>query len=559
MLSGGGDHQESRNELAITTYYKNSGGLNMSTKKEFPSLIFTDDAWILNTEPPVSIEDLRQKVVGSYAGTSGGFWWSVGDHEVYNYETEIGERFGEDIKIDSTAYSFVHSSEQGMDERIAKNVRHLLACGGTLQILSELCREVEMPFFPRVRMNSHYVIDPSHPGYGRFRRDHPEWLIGQPGEVLPKYSIEWALRTGLNYAVAAVRDYMEQITCEVFEGFEVDGVEMDFMRHPGYFRMEEAYAQRYLMTDLVQRVKTRLDAVSLARGKPLRLAVRVPPTLADSVRVGLDVETWIKQGLVDIVVVGGGFIAFETPLLEFVEAAAGTNCLIYGCIEATRYCDTLNLRALASRWLRDGAAGIYLYNFFTMVPAWNRQMAKELVDRQVLRRLDKRYETDQVGAFSPTEGHSGGFRYASPEVQMGTGIALQRGYTGPGPVIKLDIADEVEAAQAEGVLEGSTLVLRLQGLTVVDELKVDLNGQTLGWAAAQVSFDGWYRQQIGSLFWTRYPVELEDVHVEGASVVFAVGHPPLVDGINTVEIHLLGEGTACVLVEKVEISICFSK
>ena len=40
--------------------------------------------------------------------------------------------------------------------------------------------------------------------------------------------------------------------------------------------------------------------------------------------------------------------------------------LIYGCIEATRYCDTLNLRALASRWLRDGAAGIYLYNFFTM-------------------------------------------------------------------------------------------------------------------------------------------------------------------------------------------------
>ena len=62
----------------------------MAAKKQFPPVIFTDDGWILGaTEPPVTVDDLREKVVGSYAGTGGALWWSVGDHEVYQFETQI--------------------------------------------------------------------------------------------------------------------------------------------------------------------------------------------------------------------------------------------------------------------------------------------------------------------------------------------------------------------------------------------------------------------------------------------------------------------------------------
>ncbi|MDP6509087.1 MAG: AAA family ATPase, partial [Chloroflexota bacterium] len=107
-------------------------------------------------------------------------------------------------------------------------------------------------------------------------------------------------------------------------------------------------------------------------------------TLADSLRTGLDVTTWMTEGLADIVVVGGGFIPYETPVHEFVEAARGTDCRIYGCIEATRYIDERHLRGLASRWYGDGADGIYLYNFYTMAPDWNHRLFGELADPAVM-------------------------------------------------------------------------------------------------------------------------------------------------------------------------------
>ena len=89
---------------------------------------------------------------------------------------------------------------------------------------------------------------------------------------------------GLDRAHAAVRAHVYRIACETFERFDVDGVELDFMRHSAFFRMEESLANAYLMTDLVARIKARLNEVSAKRGKRLQLAVRVPSTLADTQR-----------------------------------------------------------------------------------------------------------------------------------------------------------------------------------------------------------------------------------------------------------------------------------
>ncbi len=530
----------------------------MRRNEIFPPVIFTDDGWIMATQPPVTAQDLRDKIVGSYAGTGGALGWSIGDHEVYHCELESGEQFGAAVDgLDGSKQSFVHSATPGAEERIAHNLQALIASdGGPLTVLAADCRARGIPFFPRVRMNSHYVIDPSHPGYGGFRRDRPEMLIGRPGEQLPEGSLQWAIRTGKDYAFAEVRLYIEAIICETFERFEVDGVELDFMRHPGWFRIEDARANAYLMTDLVRRVRRRLCQTERERGRPQWLIVRVPPTLADSLRTGLDVNTWMTEGLADIVVVGGGFIPYETPVHEFVEAAGGTDCRIYGCIEATRYIDERHLRGLASRWYGDGADGIYLYNFYTMAPDWNHRLFGELADPAVMAQRDKIHSTDRAGPVSPVEGHSGAFRYASPSTQLP--VELWSGYDGEGPCVQVRVSDDVETAQVEGVLGNCTLAIQLQQLTDGDSLEVRLNGESLLWERAGVRVGGWRRQQLADLFWADYPTYPQAVEQEGTLVEYDVGVPSLRQGENVVEIHLrTNNSRQSVVIERIEITVTY--
>ena len=527
----------------------------MANKPDAPPIIFTDDGWIFTALEKVTVADLKEKIVDGYAGTGGSLWWSTGDHEVYQYETEIGEIFGADADdLDPASPSFVHSATPGVETRLATSLRALIAeCGGPLTALSGLCRQAEIPFFPRIRMNSHYVIDPAHPGYGRFRRENPELLIGRPGETFPEKSVQWGIRTGLDYAHAQVREHVRQIACETFARFDVDGVELDFMRHSAFFRMEEAQANAYLMTDLVRQIKTRLDQVSSQRGKSLQLAVRVPPTLADSQRIGLDVEYWIRNGLVDIVVVGGGFTSFETPVDEFVHAAAATPCLVYGCIEATRHIDRHFLRALALRWLSDGADGIYLYNFYSMSPEWNHQTAAELSDLDTLKKLDKRYEISPTMPFSPTEGHSAAFRLAHPSTQLP--VPLPPDNPSLGPTLRIRVDDELAAVTGK-------LSLRLENLSPQDQLAIRLNDHTLSWNQAHVYHDGWLRQQIAPLFWASYPTEPVEQKMEGVSVEYEVEAAFLRQGINEIEIHLLpshDEHAERIMLIGVELSITHSK
>lgn len=527
----------------------------MGSVDEFPPLIFTDDGWIMATQPPVTAQDLRDKIVGGYVGTGGALGWSIGDHEVYQCELTSGEQFGAADCLDGSKPSFVHSATPGAEERIASNLQAMIASDrGPLTVLAAESRARGIPFFPRVRMNSHYVIDSDHPGYGSFRRDRPDLLIGRPGEALPEGSLQWAIRTGKDFAFAEVRQYMEEVICETFEGFDVDGVELDFMRHPGWFRIEEAQANAYLMTDLLQRVRRRLRETQQRRQRRQWLIVRVPPTLADSLRTGLDVADWIEQDLVDIVVVGGGFIPYETPVHEFVDAARDTACRIYGCIEATRYTDERHLRGLATRWYGDGADGIYLYNFYTMAPPWNRRVAAELSDPARLRGLDKVFGTDRAGPVSPVEGHSGAFRYASPSTQLPVEVAAD--FDGAGPHIRVRVDDNVDSAQ--DALRG-TLSIQLPQLGDGDRLAVTLNGISMDWTQARVHVGGWTRQQLPPLFWAHYPVYPQAGEQEATLVEFDVAAPPLRSGDNDVVVHLHSARTgASVVVDRVEITVTYA-
>lgn len=113
-------------------------------------------------------------------------------------------------------------------------------------------------------MNSHYKTDPKSPNESQFRLDHSEWLIGYPAGY-SEGSKEYAVQMGPNYTRPKVRKHMAAIIADLFERFEVDGVEMDFMRHPVFFKFHEAFENRYHMTNMLRQIKHRRDEVSRAR------------------------------------------------------------------------------------------------------------------------------------------------------------------------------------------------------------------------------------------------------------------------------------------------------
>eukprot|EP01051_Picozoa_sp_SAG22_P013555 SAG22_NODE_1532_length_4207_cov_2.263632_4_plen_251_part_00 len=233
------------------------------------------------------------------------FLWSVAGNETYKYETAAGETFGAGYDVDSL---------EPRDAREVRNLKYLEDNhGGALQVHLELCRKAGMRFIPSYRMNQHYgaAEDGEPVGQSVFRRERPDLKLGAgEGELVE--GLDWGIRTGLDFTHAEVRLHHQAVLTEMVSGkYDVDGLELDFMRHPGFFKLTQGRAHGYLLTDLMVAVKAAVDArsaVRVAAGRPaLELVVRVPPTLEACVRMGLDVPTWIAENLVDIVVAGEGW------------------------------------------------------------------------------------------------------------------------------------------------------------------------------------------------------------------------------------------------------------
>ena len=498
----------------------------MTEARKTRRILSNDDGWIMGEAgAPLTARDLKEKMVDTYEGSPvDALLWCVGNREVYHYETRVGEVFGEGRQ----------EFDSAEDRRSAENIRRLINTGkGPLTTLTDLCHEAGMDIFPSLRMNSHYQIDPSSPSGGRFRVEHPDMLIGGPGEEIPEGTLEWGIKDGVNYARPEVRAHMAAVITELLGDFDVDGVELDFMRHPAFFRIEEAYASRYLMTDMLRHVRRRMKEIQKAGKRRQELAVRVPPTLADSARIGLDVSRWMAEGLVDIVIVGGGFIPFEARVEEFVETAQGTGCQVYGCIEHLRPAiDDGIIRAIASRFWSAGVSGIHLFNYFAKPPEWKRRFLGEIADPAVLRRLDKRYQMDVTDRLVPQDQHDYAFRYAVPAVQLP--VTLTETLSGHGPRLRLRIADDLKSARDEGSLDKCELKLGFDNLSGEDEFEVRVNGEVLSSGSCKAYYGSW-----GRLEWTRFPTRLAEARHTGGTLEFDVACPPLRAGDNDIEVRLV--------------------
>jgi hypothetical protein len=196
--------------------------------------------------------------------------------------------------------------------------------------------------------------------------------MGATGEHFSSGGNRWSL---LNYERSEGRAKALAILCDVATRYDLDGIELDFYRHPVFFKPQMSGEpvtdeQRAILTEFMRQVRELLDGVALERGRPLLLATRVPDSEGFRQAIGIDLRTWLAEGLVDVLV-GGGYYLFE-PWEQLVTLGHAHDVPVYSCLSGSRigYGEGHGIRgAVLSRWRGEAAAawkagadGLYLFN-----------------------------------------------------------------------------------------------------------------------------------------------------------------------------------------------------
>ena len=137
---------------------------------------------------------------------------------------------------------------------------------------------------------------------------HPDWLLRPPGsKELPESFSEHYQWTAFNFERPEVREYRLAFIEKSASQHDFDGYELDFTRFAWYLPLGTERQKAHIMTGLVRQVRSRLNAIGRSRGRPITLAVHVFDSPGSALNLGLDVENWVDDGLVDVLVVGTGY------------------------------------------------------------------------------------------------------------------------------------------------------------------------------------------------------------------------------------------------------------
>lgn len=286
--------------------------------------------------------------------------------------------------------------------------------------------------------------------------------------------------SAVNYSSPTVRDRTVGWFDEVAGNYDIDGVELDFFRHPIFFKStlngkEATQEERDTMTSVLRRIRAAIDRHALRRDRPILLSVRVPDSVDYCQALGLDLEKWMQDGLIDIVT-ASGYFRLNTWKTS-VELGHKYNVPVYAGLSESRFRDNelkkirqsiKGYRGRAAEAWAAGVDGIYIFNNFNPKSPVFRQLG----DPRSLAAMDKIYTTGSRDTSSAGQWLCDGWKY------------MKRPYPLPERPKTLSAKKPVEVAL--GVFDNPkktkaavTLKLCVEGLKNTADLIVSINGNKL--------------------------------------------------------------------------------
>ncbi len=283
--------------------------------------------------------------------------------------------------------------EEAANKIYQTNLRQWLTTGNdTLKLAAETAHAHGIRLEANLRMN--WTSDKGHAWNSSFRNENQDRFGLAPW---PNASKE----TALDYFYPEVREERYRLFKEIASNYEIDIVNFDFSRWPRVMGMAaaETFQQKFgrppdlfaeggdqewyryqsgFITDLMRKTRRMLDEEGKRKGKRIEMWAIV--NYWHYLPLATDVETWVKEDLVDALVVGnrGVTYAAEDYCLDKIRPLVkGTKCKVYvrsdlylGKEDPTTYkgidrplWPSLDeIKRMHLNWFQQGAYGVYMYN-----------------------------------------------------------------------------------------------------------------------------------------------------------------------------------------------------
>jgi len=247
-----------------------------------------------------------------------------------------------------------------------------------LRMSSEFARKHGLETIWTLRMND--IHDAwTAPFRPKWKRDDPTRIMSSV-EKTKHFKDRRRLWSLVDFEHPDVEPRLLAIIQEVLVNYPVDGIELDFLRAPFYFRTSyegrpTTKKQVAILTRLVRSIRKLVLRESTRQGKPFLLAARVPATPKFCRQIGIDINTWLQEKLIDVMSLGGGYITFDLPISQMVSLGKKYDVPVYPCLsqsglmyrpprgKSTKQPVEAWFGAAARLW-QDGANGIYAFNLF---------------------------------------------------------------------------------------------------------------------------------------------------------------------------------------------------
>ncbi len=445
----------------------------ISTQNPFrPRLIYYNDGHHFHgkrVEPPVSIQKLQQPV-NEVLGTGVDLLvLGLGYGDVYFHDSKVGRVVGDDKEV----------WESFIDWRIMRMVR-VAREKGTDQVREVIRRgkETGLKVFPSLRLQD--VAAPGAERCGWLRWRHEEAVChGVNDPRWPNHQAQWAY----DFTNQLVWDDKKAMIREMLVDYEADGIELDFMFFPLYFRMEETSENISTMNRFVEEVRDLVDGIGEQQGRKIPIMARVHADEQANLDIGLDAATWIREGNVDLVVGSERANLIDTGMSNrwLPDVANRVGVPTYYRPARRIYDHRVGkpdgemFRALSQTLNYHGWAGIFDGYYPWPFAEREYQILRENGYPELHARRNKRY------MLAPREGAMGEDT-TTPDRQLPVDLV-----DGETATIKLLVADELESAKADGELHKPILNIRFSFFCVEDEIEIRFNGRALPLAEAEVT------------------------------------------------------------------------